>query len=138
MIPEIPQESTEQTASNKKASQQVRDCSSFIALLADQLEALEQQDFPRVREIELLRSRLAEEMRAQLDPETPLLIRLAEQVQDALAQIEGWFEVEQSTRDQLSQLQDESLPLVRGFQRRGGGGNYRPLDGSRTRLDLRL
>lgn len=138
MIPDARQDSAEQAVPQGTASQQLRDCSHFIALLADQLEALEQQDFPRLRELETLRSRLTDEMGARSDPETPVLIWIAEQVEEALSRVGGWIELEQSRREQLSQLQDDSLPLVRGFHRPVGTGNYHSLDSSRTRLDLRL
>jgi broad specificity phosphatase PhoE len=121
----------------RKASERLRDCSHFVALLADQLEALEQEDFPRLRELDAMRAKLAEEMRAETDGEIPLLEWVAMQVEEAVVGVESWTEFQRRSSDELSQLQDESLPLVRGI-RRLGGGNYLPLEPASTQLDVRL
>ena len=138
MTPEAPRHSTDQAPAHQKASEQLRDCMHFVSLLADQMEALEREDFPRVRELEAMRSRLAEEMGGHLDPETPILIWIAAQLDEALSRVQSWTENERCARDQFSQLQDDSLPLVRGIQRRLGSGNYLSLDSAHTKLDLRL
>ena len=138
MIPEAPPSSAEPAAEPRPASEPLRECMHFVSLLAEQTEALERQDFARVRELEALRSRLAEEIGGRLEPGTPVLVWIAGQLADALSGVERWIEAEQSAREQISQLQDDSLPLVRGIHRRAAGGSYLSLDAGQTRLDLRL
>lgn len=121
----------------RKASGRLRDCSYFVALLADQLEALEQEDYPRLRELDAMRAKLAEEIRAETDGEIPLLESVAMQMEEALVEVESWTEFQRRSSDELSQLQDESLPLVRGI-RRVGGGNYLSLDHASAQFDVRL
>ncbi len=119
-------------------SDRVRDCSHLTALLADQLEALEQADFARLRELEGMRERLAGEMREELDDGVPLLPWLLARVEESLLRIEEWIGADRRARDEVAQLQDGSLPLVRGIRRRAGGGSYLSLDPGSTQLDVRL
>lgn len=135
MTPELPGDAS---APSRSESERLRDCSSLVALLADQLEALEQGDLPRLRELESMRGRLAGEMREEIDPDTPLLPWLAERVEEALRRVDGWIESDRHARDEVAQLQDGSLPLVRGLHRRAGSGTYPSLEPGGAKLDVRL
>lgn len=121
----------------RSESERLRDCSHWIALLADQLEAMEQGDFPRVREMEAMRERLAEEMRDGTDGEAPLPEWVAERVEATLHRVQSWTDQKRRKREEVALLQDGSLPLVRGI-RRVGGGNYLSLDHGSAQFDVRL
>lgn len=121
----------------RSESERLRDCSHWVSLLADQLEAMEQGDFPRVRELEAMRERLAEEMRDGTGGEAPLPEWVAERVEETLQRVKSWTEQERRRREEVALLQDGSLPLVRGI-RRVGGGNYLSLEPSSAQFDVRL
>lgn len=125
------------TPQPRSESERLRDCSHWVGLLADQLEAMELGDFSRVRELEAMRERLAEEMRDGADGEAPLPAWVAERVEETLQRVQSWTEQERRRREEVALLQDESLPLVRGIQR-VGGGNYLSLEPPSARFDVRL
>lgn len=125
-------------ASRAPESEALRDCSHLVALLADAVEALEQKDFPRLRELESMRARLAGEMREADGTDTPLLSWLAGRIEASLLRVEAWMEADRLSRQEVAQLRDDSLPLVRGLTRRPGAGSYRPLDSGSAKLDVRL
>lgn len=130
--------SPESAESTRRESDRLRDCSHLVGLLADQLEALEKGDYPRLRELESMRERLAAEMREEHGPDTPLLDWMGELIGDSLVRVEGWIETDRLSREEVAQLQDGSLPLIRGIDRRSGSGHYRSLDPGSARLDVRL
>jgi len=115
----------------KTAAERIRDLSHVAALVADELEALEQEDFARMRELHGMRERLLEE------DGSPLEERIAE-LAAAVERIAGWLESEEHSRSRLSELRDGSLPLVRGMQRPHGTGSYAPLGPLDAKVDVRL
>ena len=124
----------------RKRSEQLRGAARWITLLADELDALESGDFPRLRDLAEQRAKLAGEL--GVDPEEPgdplpRPLHL-EPVAEALRELRDWAEQERAKQEGLSQLRDESLPLVRSIQATRMGGRYQVIDETDCQLNVRM
>lgn len=122
-----------------RRSEQLRAAARWIGLLADELEALEAGDFPRVRELAAEREKLAAELGSD-DAQGSSLPRPLHvgPVTEALSELRRWSEEERRAREELAQLRDGSLPLVRSLPVRTVGGRYQELDSMDSQLNVRL
>lgn len=127
----------------RKRSDRLRDAARWLALLADEIDALEAGDFPRLRDLAEQRAKLAGRRGVEEDgadegrsDALPRPLHL-DAVADALRELREWDERERAKQEGLSQLCDDSLPRVRSIQTRPTGGRYPLLDDADSQLNVR-
>ena len=111
-----------------------------LDLLAEELDALELGDLPRLRGVAEKRASAEAELRsaARVEEGTPFHAIFVEAVTEALQRVDEWKERERVTRDELTHLRDESLTLARSIPQRAPGGRYPVLDETGGQLNVRL
>ena len=111
-----------------------------LDLLAEELEAIELGDLPRVRDLAGQRAGLETEVRGDAEAaEGPSFHQCyVEAVTEALQRVDEWTERERLTRDGLAHLRDESLTLVRSIPQGPAGGRYPVLDETGGQLNVCL
>jgi hypothetical protein len=108
-----------------------------VALLADQIDALDLGDLPRVRELGEERAALeAEILGADADVDALTEGLYAELVDEAVRELQDRVEQERQTRDEIAQLRDGSLTLARSIPRPTAGGKYPEADGTGGQLNV--
>ena len=127
-------------AAAPQRSERLHQLARCLDLLADELEALETGDYPRMRDLAEKRAGLEAEIRgpAALAEGTSFHQLYVEAVTEALQRVDDWTERERLTREGLAQLQDESLTLARSIPQGAVGGRYPVLDETGTQLNVRL
>ena len=111
-----------------------------LDLLAEELEALELADLPRIRDLAERRAGLENEIRGGV-PEgdgSSFHQCYVEAVNAALQRVDEWTERERLARDGLAHLRDESLTLARSIPQGPAGGRYPVLDETGGQLNVRL
>ena len=111
-----------------------------LDLLAEELEALELGDLPRMRDLAEKRAALENEVRGPAEgTEGPSFHQCyVDAVTEALQRVDEWTERERLARDGLAHLRDESLTLVRSIPQGPVGGRYPVLDETGGQLNVRL
>jgi hypothetical protein len=111
-----------------------------VELLADELQALELGDLPRMRDLAEKRATLESELRSGGESEEGSSFHrlYLEAVTEALQRVDEWNERERLTRDGLAHLRDESLTLVRAIPQGPAGGRYPVLEETGGQLNVRL
>ncbi|MBW3630160.1 MAG: tRNA (adenine(58)-N(1))-methyltransferase non-catalytic subunit TRM6 [Gemmatimonadetes bacterium] len=111
-----------------------------VDLLAEELDALDLGDLPRLRDVAEKRATAEAELRsaARAEEGTPFHAIYTEAVTEALQRVDEWKERERLTRDELTHLRDESLTLVRSIPQGSHGGRYPVLDETGGHLNVRL
>jgi hypothetical protein len=110
-----------------------------IALLADEIGALDTGDLPRLRELAEQRAALETEIRgadAQGDSLPHALY--AELVEEAVRDLQEREEQARQAREELIQLRDGSLTLARSLATPPTGGRYPELKGTGGQLNVCL
>ena len=112
-----------------------------LDLLAEELEALELGDLPRMRDLAEKRAGLENEIRGDAEAaEGPSSFHqcYVDAVTEALQRVDEWTERERLARDGLAHLRDESLTRVRSLSQGPHGGRYPVLDETGGQLNVRL
>jgi hypothetical protein len=127
-------------AAAPQRSERLHQLARCLDLLAEELEALDTGDYPRMRDLAEKRAGLEAEVRG---PATAAEGRsfhyyYVEAVTEALQRVEEWTERERLTREGFAQLQDESLTLARSIPQGTAGGRYPVLDETGSQLNVRL
>ena len=122
-----------------KRGERLRTIARCIALLADEVEALEQGDAPRARDLAEQRAALDAELRAEDEEAAPLYPALyTTPVGEALQELTRRAEGDRRAREELEYLRDFSLPLARGIPSPAAGGRYPDLELEDSQYDVRL
>ena len=123
-----------------RRSERLHQLARCLDLLAEELEAIELGDLPRVRDLAEKRAGLEGRIRAAAPAEDGPSFHqcYVEAVSEALARVDEWTERERLTRDGLAHLRDDSLPLVRSIPQGPAGGRYPVLDETGGQLNVRL
>ena len=124
----------------RERSSQLHKLARCVDLLAEELDALELGDLPRLRDVSEKRATAEAELRtvAKVEEGTPFHVYFTEAVTQALQRVDEWKERERLTRVELAHLRDESLPLVRSIPQGSAGGRYPVLDETGGQLNVRL
>ena len=127
-------------AAAPQRSQRLHQLARCLDLLADELEALETGDYPRMRDLAEKRSSLEAEVSgpAPVAEGRSFHACYVEAVTEALQRVDEWTARERLTREGLAQLQDESLTLARSIPQGTVGGRYPVLDETGSQLNVRL
>jgi hypothetical protein len=130
-----------------KRSERLHRLARCVDLLAEELDALELGDLPRMRDLAEKRAALEAEIApapaADQDDDdavegSPFHVVYMQAVTEALQRVDEWTERERSTRDELTHLRDESLTRVRSIPQRTAGGKYPVLEEMGGQLNVRL
>lgn len=126
--------------SSVKRGERLRRLARWTDLLAEELDALELGDFPLMRDIAERRAALEAEIEALAvrDEERSFPEIFAAAVAESVQSLEEWTAQERLTRDELAQLHDGSLLLVREMPQVTQGGGYPILDEVGSQLNVRL
>ena len=121
-------------------SERLHQLARCLDLLAEELEALEIGDLPRMRDVAGKRAGLEKEIRGDAEAvEGPSFHQCyVDAVTEALQRVDEWTERERLARDGLAHLRDESLTLVRSIPQGPAGGRYPVLDETGGQLNVRL
>ena len=111
-----------------------------VDLLAEELDALELGDLPRMRDVAEKRATAEAEIRAAANVEegSPFHVYFVQAVTEALQRVDEWTERERLTREELAHLRDDSLTLVRSIPQGSAGGRYPVLKETGGQLNVRL
>jgi hypothetical protein len=123
-----------------KRSERLHRLARCVELLAEELDALELGDLPRMRDLAEKRAGAEAELRTGSDSpsSSPFHLHFVQAVSDALQRVDEWTERERMTRDELAHLRDESLTLARSIPQPATGGRYPVLDEMGGQLNVRL
>jgi hypothetical protein len=129
-----------------KRSERLHRLARCVDLLAEELDALELGDLPRMRDLAEKRAALEAEIAPAPDAVedddavegSPFHEIYMQAVTEALQRVDEWTERERLTRDELAHLRDESLTLVRSIPRRTAGGKYPVMEETGGQLNVRL
>lgn len=123
-----------------RRSERLHQLARCLDLLAEELEALDFGDAPRMRELGEKRAALETQIRAgwQDGEASPFHRLYVDAVTEALERMDEWTERERLTRDGFSHLRDDSLTLVRSIPKGTAGGRYPVLDATGGQLNVRL
>ena len=124
----------------RERSSQLHKLARCVDLLAEELDALELGDLPRLRDVAEKRATAEADLRsgASIEEGTPFHVFYTEAVTAALQRVDEWKERERLTRDELTHLRDESFSLVRSIPQGSPGGRYPVLEETGGQLNVRL
>jgi hypothetical protein len=123
-----------------RRSERLHQLARCLDLLAEELEALELGDLPRMRDLAEKRVGLEKEIRGGAEGAEGRSFHdcYVEAVTEALQRVDEWTERERLARDGLAHLRDESLTLARSIPQGPAGGRYPVLDETGGQLNVRL
>jgi hypothetical protein len=115
--------------------------SRYLALVAEQLEALDQQDAPRLQALELARQRLARQL-AGTEPDEPLPqphLEIYALLRAGLEEIEQHVGQEEQEKEVWDHLESGALRAAHSLRVTVvRPGEYRPFPGGDAKVDVRL
>lgn len=127
--------------------ERLRDFGRYLALVADELDALEQRDLPRLRELQEQRLELERELRPDREEEEtgsrgeplPFAEDLAGLLAEGLDTLQQGAEEDRISRDRWTTLEHDALRAMQGTRLRGvRRGQYLELASGDARLDVRF
>lgn len=121
----------------EKASASLQAYARCLALLADEIEAMQAGDTAKLRELAEQRTQAEQELGEFAGDSSPYK-GLEEMADEALRELENRTEEGRRQADNVTRLEQESLPLLRGIRRWLTPGNYHELAASQAKFDVRL